>query len=231
MSSRTEQPMITTAHSSASQLSPRRRTVKRALLFAIDFVVPLALFYGLTSAGADLYVALVVSTVISSISAFASLFVGERRRLSFWTVMSFAALGVAFVSGSDRFLLAKESVLTAAAGAWFLLSIRTERPLAYQFTRAMLEGRAWFTPRPWEQLWRSSPRFRRIWRVSSAMWGVATLIDAVLRVVMAYTLPVQTVPALSTAMFVGTLVVMQVITHVYYARAGLWRILQGHDDG
>lgn len=49
------------------------------------------------------------------------------------------------------------------------------------------------------------------------MWGIATLIDAVLRVVLAYTLPVQTVPAFSTAMFIGTWLVMQVVTNVYYA--------------
>lgn len=66
--------------------------------------------------------------------------------------------------------------------------------------------------------------------MSSAMWGVATLIDVVLRVVMAYTLPVRSVPAWSFALMIGTLLVMNVITNVYYARAGLWHLLRTDPD-
>lgn len=216
--------MIANPHHPVSPVASRRRNVRRALLFGIDFIIPLALFYGLTSAGVGLYVALIVSAAASSVSAIVSLVRGGRGRLSLWTVLSLAALAISLVSGSDRFLLAKESLLTATVGTWFLLSIRDARPLAYQFTRPMLEGR--FSARPWEPLWETSPRFRRIWRVSSVMWGIATLIDAVLRVVMAYTLPVRTVPALSMALMIGTMLVMNVITNVYYARAGLWRLLR-----
>jgi hypothetical protein len=62
------------------------------------------------------------------------------------------------------------------------------------------------------------------------MWGVATLIDSVLRVVMAYTLPVQAVPAMQMGMFVVTGLLMQVVTHVYYARAGLWSLVRGEGE-
>lgn len=219
--------MITALRSFASTVSPRRRPVRRALWFALDFALPLALFYALTTLGVGLYLALVASAVVSSLSAVVSLLRVGRRRISLWTVLSLAALVISFVSGSDRFLLAKESLLTATVGGWFLISIRTERPLAYQFARPLLEGRRRFTARPWDQLWHDHPGFRRIWRVSSAMWGVATLIDALLRVVLAYSLPVRTVPAMQTAMFIGTWLIMQVVTNIYYARAGLWRITSG----
>jgi uncharacterized membrane protein (DUF485 family) len=39
---------------------------------------------------------------------------------------------------------------------------------------------------------------------------------------MAYTLPVDSVPALGTALYVATAVVLIVITNVYYFRAGLY---------
>lgn len=218
--------MMAQTHKPAS--ASRRFTMRWSVVwFALDFAVPLAIFYGLTTAGAGLYVALVASAIVSSISAIVSLVRGGHRRVSIWTVLSLGALAISFVSGSERFLLAKESLLTATVGVWFLVSMRGARPLAYQFARPMLEGRFHFSRRPWEPLWHDSPRFRHIWRVSSAMWGVATLADAALRVVMAYTLPVQAVPAFSTALMIGTTLLMQVVTNVYYHRAGLWRITRG----
>ncbi|HEV2067707.1 MAG TPA: VC0807 family protein [Thermomicrobiales bacterium] len=179
-----------------------------------------------TTAGISLYVALIASAVASSIGTVVSLLRGSAGHVSLWTVLSLAALALSFSAGSERFLLATESLLTVTVGAWFLLSTRAERPLAYQFARPLLEGRRRFSSRPWNQLWEESLGFRRIWRVSSVMWGIATLIDAVLRVAIAYTLPVRAVPALSTAMFIATWLVMQVLTNVYYARAGLRPMLK-----
>ena len=61
------------------------------------------------------------------------------------------------------------------------------------------------------------------------MWGVATLIEAAFRVAIAYTLPINAVVALQTTMFIVVLLLMQVVTNVYYSRAGLWPMLAGHD--
>ena len=44
---------------------------------------------------------------------------------------------------------------------------------------------------------------------------------------MAYTLPVDLVPGLGGALWPVTFVVLQVITNVYFARAGFWLILRG----
>jgi hypothetical protein len=57
------------------------------------------------------------------------------------------------------------------------------------------------------------------------MWAAATLFDAVLRVVMAYTLPINSVPMMHLVMFIVTGLLMQVVTNVYYTRAGLWRLI------
>ena len=57
------------------------------------------------------------------------------------------------------------------------------------------------------------------------MWGAGLLADAVLRVVMSYTLPVAAVPGLGGALWPVTFVVLQVVSNVYYHRAGLYRIL------
>ena len=210
----------------------RPRWLRPGLLwFAFDLLVPTALLYILLWLGSSLYVAFLASASISAVTAVISYRrgTGGQRFAPYMLALSIAGFGIALVTGSDRFLLAKESVLTAMVGFWFLGSIWTARPLAYQFTRPMLEGRwgrRWGLPATsWEHLWEHEPRFRHIWRVSSVMWGVATLIDALLRVVMAYTLPIESVPAMQVALFIVTGLVMQVVTNVYYARAGLWRLL------
>jgi intracellular septation protein A len=199
--------------------------------FAFDLIVPTALFYLLVWFGTGLYLALLASAAVSAVTALVSYRrgAGGQRFAPYMLALALASFGIALVTGSDRFLLAKESVLTALVGFWFLGSLRAERPLAYLFTRPLLEGywgRRWGLPDvSWEAVWEREPRFRRIWRVSTVMWGIATLADAILRVVIAYSVPVDAVVAAQTAMFLVTLVAMQPVTHVYYARAGLWRLL------
>jgi hypothetical protein len=194
-------------------------------------MVPTALFYLLVWRGASLYIALLASAAVSAVTALVSYRrgAGGQRFAPYMLALALASFGIALVTGSDRFLLAKESVLTAMVGVWFLVSLRAERPLAYLFTRPLLEGpwgRRWGLPDvSWEAVWGQEPRFRHIWRMSTVMWGAATLVDAVLRAVIAYSVPITAVVAAQTALFIVTIVVMQPITHIYYARAGLWRLL------
>ena len=101
------------------------------------------------------------------------------------------------------------------------ISVRARRPLAYVISRPMAEGRLHW-PTDWEHLWVASPRFQRMWRVASLLWGIGTLIDATARVLMAYTLPPDSVPALSTALYVVTSLVLFVGTNFYYAVSGVF---------
>jgi hypothetical protein len=51
---------------------------------------------------------------------------------------------------------------------------------------------------------------------------------------MAATLPIGVIPALGGALWPVTFIVLQVVTNVYFARSGFWRILRdgaGADDG
>lgn len=195
--------------------------------FGLDLIAPTALLYVLLWRGSSLYVALLASASVSAVSAVVSYRrgAGNGRFAPYMLAMALASFAIALITGSDRFLLAKESLLTALVGCWFLASIWSDRPLTYQFTRPLLEGRIGRGGAPWEMLWAREARFRRIWRVSSAMWAGVTLIDAVLRVVMAYTLPVTIVPAMQTGLLVATTLLMQVVTNVYYIRSGLWAMV------
>ncbi len=96
------------------------------------------------------------------------------------------------------------------------LSLLAPRPAAFVVSRPLLEGRrvfdaaagAWVLPasQTWGELWQRVPRFRRIWRVCTVIWGTAILADAVIRVAMAFTLPIGLVPALGGALWPVTFI-------------------------
>lgn len=188
-----------------------------------DLIVPLALFYGLRGAGVGIYLALLAGALASALTAI--VVVATQHQLDaiaiFVLTTMLLSVGVSLLTGSTRFLLAKEGWLTAVTGVWFLGSLSARRPLAFHFSRPLLEGRLGW-PADWDATWDRAPRFRRMWRVSTALWGAGTLLDSVVRVVMAYTLPVDLVPALSSAMYGVTSAVLVVVTNIYYRVAGAY---------
>lgn len=215
--------MTTTESSVRPEARPRR--LRHALL-ALDFVLPVALFYVLRAAGLSAYLALLAGALASLASAAMSLL--RRRRptgvAAFMTTILVLSTIVSLVAGSPRLLLARDAWVTAAVGLWFIASCWTQRPLAYHFARVIGEGRFGWPP-DWDARWESAPRFRRMWRVASVLWGVGTLLDATLRWVMAYTLPIDVVPALTQVLFIATGIVLFVATNVYYVLSGAmnWR--------
>ena len=206
----------------------------------MDFAAPTVVYYGLRTAGVGIVPALVAGSATPVGNALMQAI--RRRRVDPLAVAVVTSLllsaGVSLIAGSPRFLLAKDAGLTAVWGAWFLVSLRNPRPLSFRFTRPLLEGHrifdlhtgTWYSsdPRSWDELWRSIPQFRRVWRVTTVIWAAAFLFDAAVRLVMAYVLPVNDVPALASALWLTTLLIVQIVTNVYLARAGLWRILRGH---
>jgi hypothetical protein len=119
------------------------------------------------------------------------------------------------LTADPRLLLARESYPTGVVGFWTVGTLLARRPLLFGVTtRFMSEDSA----RAWEHDWAHSPRSRRTLRVMTAAWGVAFLLDAAARVVMAYTLPVDLVPLLSTALLVVMLIVVVQASRAYGRR-------------
>ena len=135
-----------------------------------------------------------------------------------------------------RILLARDGLLTAAWAGYMYLSLLAPRPATFVVSRPLLEGRrvfdaaagAWVPPasQTWDELWQRVPRFRRIWQACTVIWGTAILTDAVIRVAMAFTLPIGWVPALGGALWPVTFIALQVVTNIFFARSGFWRILR-----
>jgi hypothetical protein len=213
-----------------------RNHALRALV--LDMVAPIAIYYGVRGLGGSIWLALIAGGVVPAAGVLFGL--ATRRGADAMGFLVLAALGASaafsVVTGSPRALLARDGLLTGAWAAYMYLSLLARRPATFVISRPLLEGRRvfdqssrrWVRPaaRTWDDLWADVPQFRHIWTVCTVIWGTAILADAIIRITMAYTLPVNLVPALGGALWPVTFVLLQVITNVYFFQSGLWRILR-----
>ncbi|WIX82083.1 VC0807 family protein [Amycolatopsis carbonis] len=133
---------------------------------AINLVAPAALFYGLRALGVNQWLALLAGVVPPAVRAVQT--VVTKRRVDTLAVftLSILVLSVAtsFLSGSPRFLLAKDGWMTAAAGLWMLATL-LRTPFLYQVLRSFL-GQA--ARDRMERNWLGSPTYRHVLRVTTA---------------------------------------------------------------
>lgn len=215
---------------------PARNHALRALV--LDTVAPVVIFYAVRAFGGSIWLALIAGGAVPAAGVVASLVTRRGVDAMGFLVLAALAVSAAFslVTGSPRALLARDGLLTGAWAAYVYLSLLARRPATFVISRPLLEGRRVFdqptrswvrpAPRSWDDLWEEVPQFRHIWVVCTVIWGSAILADAVIRITMAYALPVNVVPALGGALWPVTFVVLQIITNVYFMRAGFWRILR-----
>jgi intracellular septation protein A len=194
------------------------------LVVLFDMGAPIAFFYALTAAGLSSFTSLLLSAVLPGLSTLYQVL--RARHLDslavFMVSITVISALASLVSGSPRFLLAKDGWVTGISGVWLLATARADPPVVFMFARPLLEGRIGPNGDSWTVLWNRLPAFRRIWRVAGAIWGVATIFDAAVRFTMAYTLPVKVVPALNGVQYAVLFVLLQIFTNIYYFRAGLY---------
>lgn len=197
--------------------SPARGAARNLLL---DLAAPLVLYYVLHACGVDDVLALAAGAVPPAVTVIVTAVRARRVDVLAAAVVVSMVLGLvaSLLGGSPRELLARGAWLSAPLGLYTLATLWLPRPMCFEVTRTMLPHRAAVM----DEVWDTDERFRRAWRDITIMWGVLLAVDAGLRVWMASTLPVPTVPALDTALSVATTVVLQVPTHLQLRRSGSW---------
>lgn len=198
-------------------------TFGRTILF--DVALPVGLYYILRAFGLSELMSLLLSGAPPALHTVQTM-VRHRKvdtiGLFVLTVVAAAAVG-SLISGDPRLALARSGWITGLAALWMLATLTFKRPFTYRALEALVSGRAQLLDR----LWCTTPLFRRVWRGLTWLWGLGLMVDAVLRVVFAYTLPVDTVPALDGALYAVTYVVLQVITQIVLVRTGTLRMIFG----
>jgi hypothetical protein len=189
---------------------------------AWDVGLPVAAYYALHLAGATDWVALLAATAVAAGRTLWGV-VRHRTLNQFATVMLLVygiGLLLAFVSGDPRMLLLKSSLVTAAVGAVFLVTaIRGRRPLTLAAAQSFMPARA----EALVEMYDGDPDVRRAFRLTSAVWGVGLLAEAVLRIPLVVLLPVEIGVGASEGLFIAAFVGLMVWNGWYTAR-----VLPGH---
>jgi hypothetical protein len=177
--------------------APRFGSLYRSL--AITVALPLAIVLILEKAGMAAVQALALAAVIPLVDILVG-WIRERKLqpLSFLMLVVIAAgIGLSLVSGDVRFALIKESFATIIVSATFLGSLLTRRPLIFWLGQQFSTGDDAAKKAQWEARWQTRQGFRHVMRLMTLVWGLGFLIDAIARVVFAFTLPVNAVIVLS----------------------------------
>ncbi|GAB2518631.1 VC0807 family protein [Nocardia heshunensis] len=202
------QPTTTDAieRSPAQKRAALRRHIARQVI--LELILPIGAYYGLRAAGVSPWTALVAPALLTlPFLAYDAL---RHRRVDavalFTLTMIAAATLVSLVTGDPRTLLVRDSWLFGAIGLWILATLGTQRPMMRSMARTVVTvkiGEAGY--REWDARWDSDSRFRHHLRMLSAVWGAGFTLDAVIRIVVAYSLPLDAIPLVTTLQWLAVL--------------------------
>ncbi|MBO8193854.1 hypothetical protein ITI46_19620 [Streptomyces oryzae] len=192
-----------------------RNTHQRHKAYApllVDVGVPLGAYYLFKEAfGVSTFAALALSSTVPAVRTVWS--VVRQRRLNVFALLILAVnvvgLALSFVSGDPRLMLVKDSGISSVIGVGVLLSVAAGRPMMTQGLKPFLVRNDPARHAAWDRLASgavpAAAAFVRAERRFSAIWGAALLGECAVKVVGAYTLPVETMVWLGPVILVAAL--------------------------
>jgi len=177
---------------------PLNRRMRPLVGLLWDAGVPVIGFYLLRLQGASDWAALLAATLLAAGRVF-WVALRTRRITGFAALMMLVfgvGLGLAFLVGDPRLMLAKNSVVTALIGGLFLVSLATRRPLTLIAFQTWRPGNAETLARSYE----TDPAVRRAFQRAAWSWGIGMIAEAVLRIPLIYLMPLDVAVAVSSAL-------------------------------
>lgn len=196
---------------------PDPRGIARSVI--VSAICPYVLFQILSQHGVPTVEALSAGAVFPLGATLVSWF--RVRRVDGIGIVTLALIIVgvvtSLISGNVRFVLVKESLLTGGFGVVCLVSLLAPRPLMFYFGRQFATGGdparlAWY-----DGLWQY-PAFRFMNRLITVVWGVAYLLEALVRVVLSFVLAPAAVIAVSPVLALGVTFLLVTWTIAYSRR-------------
>ncbi|MFC5215749.1 VC0807 family protein [Streptomyces coerulescens] len=171
----------------------RRRGLRDFAPLLIDVALPMGAYYLLKNGfGTSTVTALAVSSVVPAVRTGWGLLKsrevnGMAALILFVNVVS---LLLSFVAGDPRLMIAKDSAVSSTIG--IIVSVVLGKPMMTAGMKPWVVKGDSGREAAWARLHAGSARFRRAERMFSLVWGVVLLAECVVRIVGAYTLPVDT---------------------------------------
>ncbi|MFF4489556.1 VC0807 family protein [Streptomyces sp. NPDC001544] len=184
----------------------------------VDVAVPLGSYYlGKDAFGMSTFAALAFSSVVPALRTVWST-VRERKTnglAGLILVVNVVSLVLGFVSGDPRLLLAKDSAVSSTIAIGILVSVALGKPMMTTGLKPFLVKGDAAKEAAWQRLASGaaagSAVFLRKERAFSIVWGAALLAECVVRVVGAYTLPVDTMVWLGGVILAVAILVAMVV--------------------
>ncbi|GAA2886479.1 hypothetical protein GCM10010472_50870 [Pseudonocardia halophobica] len=207
----------------ASDAGLRRVVRANVLTVVFEVLVPMALFYGLRAAGVSQWWALMAGVLVAA--PYVAWTVVRNRRIDLVALVTLSVLVLSVVLGllsDDPRTLAIREGWTAALGGlfglWMLVSVVVGRPAQLTLGRTIAEiKRGAEGAATWAARWDTDARFRRGLRIDTAAWGAVLLANAVVHVVLVYTLPIDLIALVTTVVWFAALAGL-IAWHVWYLR-------------
>jgi len=192
----------------------RRLAMLRGL--ALDAGLPVATYYALHLLGASDWVGLLAGSGVAA-ARIAWTAARTRQINAFATVMLViygVGFALAFLTDDPRMMFLRSSFVTASVGIVFLVTAALgRRPL----TLAALQGFDPETAGQAQHRYDTGPDVRRRHRLSSTVWGLCLLAEALVRVPLVYLMPIEIAVAASESMSVGVFLLLLAWTWRYLA--------------
>lgn len=191
-----------TQHTAPAHENTLARTMISTLF--LDVGLSFVAYFAAQLLGASTYVSLLAATVVAGLR---TLWVAVAQRRAdvfslFLMALFGAGLGLSFLTGDPRLLLAKDSATSFVAGVILIGSCLIGKPLAYHAARRFARSAGGDQQRAFEANGQSTALRRRWYRVS-LVWGGGLLAEAVLRIVGVYTLPFDVAATASQVLMIG----------------------------
>ncbi|CAO3671450.1 unnamed protein product [Umbelopsis ramanniana] len=179
----------------------RQQFIFLGITFFVDVGMPIILYYSLRNSVSQLAALLISSVPPAAMSIFKIIWYRSVDPLGLVIIFGFVISAViSIIDGNPRVLLLRESIVTCATGALFLLSMIpfrigkwSNKPLVYGVSKQMMsllppvkyvyQGEVVEESRL-EFCWRWSPVFKRGMLVLNAAWGVLLILEFVAKLIM-----------------------------------------------
>lgn len=211
--------MISTASDTSKVDRPAESPVKQyawVASIARDIAIPVGAYFVLHALGYSDFAGLLAGTVVSALMVIGQAIRSRRLELMSAIILGGFVFGLvaSLISGDPRMMIVKDSAATVLIGLAFLISAMIGKPLTYLVARKAVSAGGPARVAELETAYRTDPAKRRAFTVLTVMWGAGLMLEAAIRIVLAYQLPIHTMAWLSPVLMiavVGPLIALSIV--------------------